>query len=393
MVKCLTTLVGQGLSCSSPAGGNAVQVKQTVKLPLYFAGVLGAGPVTLTATATAAARGSNAKPANIAIILDTTASMNQPDGTSECSGSRLSCALNGLQTLLQDLSPCGAGVPTCSVSGGVAKNPVDNVSLFTFPNVTNATVGNDTNCSGVNPAIEPYTFPTNKPSSSGYVQAPFVNGGTSIPMTYQVTNFLSDYRASDTATSLNTNSVLSQAAGAGGSHCPAVQAPGGDGTYYAGALYAAQAALEAQAVTYPNAQNVIILLSDGDATATQQKMASATQVPKGALYATASGTYPSWVSECQQAVTAAQYAASRGTVVFAVAYAPEPSGCTAGDTLTPCQTMQAIASTPQHFFTDVNEAGSDTSCSSVNNVTSLAAIFDAIGKDFTYARLIPNGTT
>jgi hypothetical protein len=255
-------------------------------------------------------------------------------------------------------------------------------------------VGNDTNCSGNSPSIEPYTFPTNTPTgTAGYVAAPFVNGGTTVNMTYQVTNFLSNYRTSDTSTSLYASSALSEAAGAGGSGCSGIQAPGGDGTFYAGTIYAAQAALEAEALVNTSAQNVIILLSDGDANATQAHMASASQVPGGALYATASGTYPSWKSQCAQAVTAAQYAVAQGTRIYSVAYSPETGVCSSGDTLTPCTAMQAIASAPQYFFTDVSASGSDTSCTSVNKTTSLAGIFSAIGADFTYARLIPNGTS
>ncbi len=135
------------------------------------------------------------------------------------------------------------------------------------------------------------------------------------------------------------------------------------------------------------------MLSDGDASATQAKMASSTQVPKGGLYATASGTYPSWNSECGQAVTAAQYAVAQGTRIYAVAYSPPTSGCTSGDTYNPCTAMQAIASAPQYFFTDNNASGSNKGCTSVNKTTSLAGIFSAIGADFTYSRLIPNGTT
>lgn len=393
-IECLTTLENEGLPCYSPANGNAVQVQQKVNVKLYFASLLGAPPIPLTATSTAAARGADAGPFNVAIIIDTTASMNQADGTSECSGSRLSCSLSGLQTLLLELAPCEAQVTTCSVSNGIAQNSVDNVSLFTFPNMTTTTVTDDTNCSGTNPKIEPYDFPSS--TGTTYSSTPEIAGGTTYNMTYQVTSYVSDYRTGDTSTSLNASSVLSKAAGAGGSHCPAVEAPGGDGTYYAGAIYAAQASLQAEQVIYPKASNVIILLSDGDATSTKSQMVnSTTQVPAGGLIATASGTYPSWNKECQQAVTAAQYAAAQGTRIYAVAYGPEPGACnngSGGDTLTPCQTMQAIASAPQFFFTDVNQAGS-ASCSSVNKTTNLQGIFSAIGADFTYARLIPNATT
>ena len=53
----------------------------------------------------------------------------------------------------------------------------------------------------------------------------------------------------------------------GQSNCTGIQAPGGEGTYYAQVIYAAQTALLAQQAANPGSQNAIILLTDGDATA------------------------------------------------------------------------------------------------------------------------------
>jgi Flp pilus assembly protein TadG len=392
-VECLTTLANEGIACYSPAGGNAVQVQETVSVRLYFASLLGAPSVPLTATATASARGAIAGPFNVVILLDTTESMSQPAGTSECPGSSISCAISGIQTLLQELAPCAASATSCTVNAsGVATNSVDNVSLFTFPNMTTTTVANDTDCSGSStPTIAPYTFPS--ATGTTYTSNPEIVSGSTVNMTYEVTSFLSNYRTGDTATSLNPNSALSAAVGVG-SGCSGMSAPGGESTYYAGAIYAAQGALAAEKVTYPAAQNVLIMLSDGDASAKAANLASKSQVPTGALYAeeNGSGVYPSVNAQCTQAVTAAEYATAQGTRVYAVAYSPETSGCTTGDKLNPCQTMQAIASAAQYFYADTNQSGS-ASCSSVNDTTSLQGIFSSIGNDFTYARLIPNGTT
>ena len=136
--------------------------------------------------------------------------------------------------------------------------------------------------------------------------------------TYQITNFLSDYRTSNSATSLNSNSALVQAAG-GVIGCGSMTAPNYDGvygTYYAGAIYAAQSALVAEKAANPGSENVIIILSDGDATAPQN---NGNNTVMGSP-ATGNGQYPSWVGECGQAVVAAKYATSQGTLVYSVAY-------------------------------------------------------------------------
>ncbi len=54
---------------------------------------------------------------------------------------------------------------------------------------------------------------------------------------------------------------------AGGAGCTGITAPGGEGTYYAQVIYAAQAALVAQQTANPGSQNAMIILSDGNATA------------------------------------------------------------------------------------------------------------------------------
>jgi Flp pilus assembly protein TadG len=391
-IKCLTTLETEGLPCYSPAGGNAVQVTQSASVKLYFASLLGAPPVALSTTATAAGRGANDGPYNVVMILDTTASMGSPDGTAECgSMTRLQCAVKGIQTLLLQLAPCEATVQTCTVSGGVANNSVDNVALFTFPNVSTTYVGDDTNCSAGPPrtgAILPYVFPS--PTGTTYSSNPELYNGSTVPMTYQVTNFVSNYRTGDTATSLSSGTVLTNAAGVGS--CESIQAIGGQGTYYAGVIYAAQGALLQEQVTFPKAQNVMIMLSDGDATAASTNMVTTSAQAGGGLFATASGSYPSYDAECTQAVTAAQAAAAQGTRVYSIAYTPNTSPCTTGDKITPCQTMQDIASSDIYFYADTNEPAS-AACSSVNPIGTLQGIFVSIGQSLTYARLIPNGTT
>jgi Flp pilus assembly protein TadG len=377
---CLTTLSNMGMSCVAPANANAVQVKQQTTVPMLFAPIFGKTSLTLTATSTAAMRGSGLTPYNVAIIVDTTASMGDTDNDSQCKTTRLACSLAGVQTFLHQLAPCLSDETTCgAATNGVVANPVDQVSLFTFPNVTTATVQDDYACTGTNPTVEKYTFPTPGATSYSAMGSPAT--------TYQIVKFASDYRTSDTASTLNSASDVVMAVG-GKSACPSMSDPGGAGTYYAGAIYAAQAALVAEQTAYPKSQNVMILISDGDAGTTSADLPGAS---------TTSGVYPSTVNQCHQAITAAQAAATAGTKVYAVAYGAESSGCSSDSpAITPCQTMQDIASTPQYFFSDYGQSGSgvDTTCISAAQPTSnLNQIFTDIAGDLTVARLIPNGTT
>ena len=379
LVKCLTTLENQGIACVSPSDGNAIQVKQQVTVPLTFAKVVGFNSMTLTATATAAMRGAVPTPYNVAIVVDSTNSMTNSDGGSNCTGSRESCALAGIQTLLGELAPCSSSQSSCTqLGGGQVKNPVDQVSLLTFPAVTSATAADDYNCSGKSPTAAPYPLPT----APNYTPA-------STP-TYQIVNFSSDYRTSDTATSLSTSSYLAIAAGAK-KGCTGLQAIGGEGTYYPGVIYAAESLLVTQQAAYPGTQNALILIGDGNANATASKGLNSSGV------STTSGVYPSTKQQCHQAITAAQWAAGQGvggTKVYSVAYGAESSGCTTdtNPTITPCQTMQKIASSPAYFYTDYTS--SSNSCVSASQpTTSLNQIFTMIGESFTVARLIPDNTT
>jgi hypothetical protein len=346
--------------------------------------------------------GGATTPYNVAVILDTTDSMS---GTSDsnCGGlTRLKCAESGVQTLLQGLSPCAAtGCGSLGTNQNYA-NPVDRVAMFTFPNFTTATAANQYDCGSSSATPQVYTFPA--VGASSMTPMPYITGTstnpTLTPMTYLDTygigdanGFVSDYRSSDTATSLTTSSDIVQAVG-GKSGCTAINGPGGEGTYYAGVIYAAQAALTAEAKAYPGSQNVLILVSDGEATAKSTQMATGTQ---STTVATNNGTYPSYVSECAQAVTAAQYATSQGTIVYSVAYGSESSGCTtdtSGRYTSPCNTMQDIASSSATFYSDYNQSGStaDKNCTAGKPVSTLNDIFTQIATNLTVSRLIPNSS-
>jgi len=412
VLKCLTTVTAMGVPCVAPNNANAIQVKEQAVVNTFFAQVFGIKQMTLSTTATAALAGANAIPKNIAILLDTTASMTTVDTDCLVSGKsaeRIECAESGVAALLQNLPPCNLISGCGTVSNGVAQYPLVQVSIFTFPNVSVGTADNDYNCGGSNPTIPVYSFP----SSTGTSYSPT---GSSTA-TYQITPFLSDFRSSDIASALNTASDLAMASGAGmksGSSCSGMQAPGGDGTYYAGAIYAAQAALNNQLATEMASspsitpQNWMIILSDGEANASSSKMATKTTGgttvnmnnpwPTGGGATSSITNYPSALDQCQQAVAAANYAKSQGTTIVTVAYGSESSGCTTDSTgpqvdISPCSVMSQMASSAADFYSDYLQSGSGSSCTSVGEPeTSMAGIFGKISEAFMNARLIPNNT-
>jgi hypothetical protein len=224
--------------------------------------------------------------------------------------------------------------------------------------------------------------------------------------------FSGDYRSSDSATSLNTASNIVIASGGAG--CAGITAPGGEGTYYAQVIYAAQAALVAQQNANPGSQNAMIILSDGNATASGSQIAVASG--GGTLNGTGSNhsyTYPSALGECGQAVQAAYNAANNSsynntgsfTRVYTIGYGSPTSGCTTDATYSatvtngggswgpgdsPCQAIKAMASDPGYFYSDDADG-----CASSNgtNYTQLTQIFQAIATSFSTPRLVPNTTT
>jgi hypothetical protein len=354
-------------------------VKQQVSVPLFFLRIFGGASVTVSSTATASMRGAAVSPFNVAIVLDTTRSMGDNDSASNCSNTRLNCAMAGIQVLLKSLSPCSQIASSCgTVTAGNVANSVDRVSLMTFPPVTTVTVANDYNCSGNSITTAAYTNPL--PATA----------------TYTVVPFSSDYRSSDTATSLTTSSHL-VAAVKGTSGTPCMQAKGGFGTYYAQGITAAQTYLAAEKALYPTSQNVMIVLSDGDASATCTTSSGGICTGGDMPGASTTGTtYMATRQECHQAITAALAATNAGTRVYAVAYGAAASGCgtDTSPTITPCQTMQQIASSPGYFFSDYTATGGSSSCISASQpVSSLNQIFQVIASDLTVAKLIPNGTT
>ena len=425
---CLSTVTSTfNVPCQTSNGAtggyNAIEVTQTATVPLWFGGLVGYKSVNVSAAATAAIRGGANTPWNIAIIMDTTASMGDEDSGLQCNNTQINCALQGFQVLLNDLYPCQMG-QTCTADTGVT--PVDSVSLFAFPAMTSGTVSHDYVCKTSDPSIVAYTFPNTSPAySSG---APASNLQLPSGDTYQILPFENNYKSTDTATSLDQGAPMAIAAGDSGvSGCSGLQAPGGEGTYYAQAIYAAQAALATQQSNNPGSKNAMIILSDGDATACASNAntsagacSSKSQIAatEGTLNGTGtkttnpngyeSYTYPSALGECGQAVLAAQYAATQETTVYTIGYGAETSGGCLSDktysaTVTtnggswapgdqPCAALAAMASAQVNFYSDDGDGCQATEPSN-QSITKLTAIFRAITNNMTAPRLIPNGSS
>lgn len=439
---CSTTLSGMGLPCtnSTPVLYNAVKVDQKATVPLnilsFFTGFLGAHvtpSLNIMTTSTASGRLLNGGPYNVVVILDTTDSMQDGDGDAtnnpNCAGeSKIQCAMNGVQTFLENITPCYTTPCSGSDSGGNYSNPLNEVALMLFPGFKETPVGFSvlgTGLANTSPWEVPdeYDYTTTTPKTGSLLItstniSPYTNycptGTCTAAETsqmieqYEIVPFSSDYWSLSAITApaaLNTGSHLVEAVkhapyyscggggGGGGGGCvnPVGGPPwgladvGGEGTFYAGIITAAEDALIAEqaartAAGQPGTQNVIILLSDGDATSSSAQLNGGP--PNG--YSTS--------KECTQAVTAAQAATNAGTIVYAVAYGAESTGCT-GDTYNPCSTMKAIASNSSDFFSDDTTSGSGAGCVGTAFTSSnLTQIFTFIANQFKTARLMPNGT-
>ena len=366
-----TLSITVGPTCTNAAGGNAVVVEQQVTIPTFFARVFGFNSITLHANALVLEKGSQGaqpEPVNIMLIVDTTHSMNDADST--CTGTgianptREDCAKAGIRTMLAELEPCDPISGCGSFNGnGAAQHPYQSVGLAIFPGLTNTSYDpDDYDCQtptlSTSNGISLYAAPTTQPPyytvvplSNNYLTSGSLNGASS--------NLV---KAIDWA---NGNTCTSSKYG--------LQDPGGAGTYYAGVINEAQSAFS----TMTGALNVIILLSDGAANATQSDFVSGT-----------SSTY--YTNDCAQAVTSAQNATAAGTQVYAVAYGASTSqsnSCTTDtSTYSGCYTMAHIASNPTLFYSDDADG-----CQSASNpnLTSLTQIFQAIPYNFQSTRVLP----
>jgi hypothetical protein len=350
-----TCLTSAGGTCtgSSPTP-NAVIVQNQVTMPLLFGGLFGMSSKTLYATATASVAGgpSQSTNADVVLIVDTTASMNNADSSCSITNSTsLQCALAGARKMLTNFNPA-----------------TTNVALMTFPPVSNPSV----DYCGTSGTVSTVSYKTAATVSPAYAD-------------YLVVPFSSDYKTSSAATTLNSASNLAKAVGAV-STCAGLQAKGGYGTYYADVIADAQSYLTAKGRS--GAKQVIVFLSDGDANASSSNM------PSGKAS-----------NQCHEAITAATAATTAGMTVYTAAYgaptALQTGSCStdsAAPAVSACTTLQKMASTSATFF-PINQAGATTGCTSSvyansDAATALANIGTSIVQASSYAmpRLWVNGT-
>jgi hypothetical protein len=408
---CTESSNGSYPNCTSggaTTGCNVIKVVETAAVPTFFGKIFGIKTLTLTATSIASASG-NAIPYHIMLVLDTTASMASGTDTG-CLASQPSntyspeqCAQMGAQTLLNNLAPCLQG-QTCT-SGTVT--PVDEVGIMAFPGTCSQTLvsgkcPNATALTNTTPspyAADDYACPATDPPITSYNNNP----------AYIILPFQDNYRQNDSAL-LNTSSDLAETVGGGtwvdtdtSTKC-GMPAPGGEGTFYAGAIISAQTYLTNNHTA--NVQDILILLSDGDATASSTQMGGT--VKQSVIISGMSGNLYSATAECTQAVNAADYAKSykqsdgTSTLIYSVSYGSETSGCTSGESVagiggntpnTPCATMAGIASSPlsQYFFSvpQTVKGVTSTACNGAVPITKLDQVFQAISADLESSRLIP----
>jgi len=356
-----------GLPTCGTGVNNAISLTQTGTVPTYFITVLGFKSWTVSATAIAAYAGGQTKAMNVMFVLDTTKSMGTTTDDTGCkvpgisSPTRLNCAVYGVQLILKQLNP-----------------QIDKVGLMVFPGMSSTWT------------------PCNSPNIEAY-------GTTGI--TYQLIHNALDTDYATAIGKLNDSSNLIKTVGDNSnSVTKCLEAPGGEGTFYAQAISAAQTALQSEGSS--TAQNVVILLSDGEANATSSDMNS--------TYASTACS-PSTVcspghleQQCNQAVANGATATGDGTWVYVIAYdaGGAGTGCptqsvttgtgksqtttsyydspTGKDTnvWTPCSALQTIASDQAKFYS------TNSSCTSINSYTDVATQFQQAGYTLSQPRLV-----
>ena len=384
---------------------NAIQVVEHASVPTFFAKIFGVKTISLAVTASARARGgAQSGPFNIVIVAQATGhtggvadSSCKPvytDNGATFTGTvyQADCIKSGIRILLSELWPCPPG-PTCSSS-----NAVDEVSLMMFPGLCQQ--GSTGSCvkTSTAAASQAAEYSTCGEGDSLAAVTPYVDQSylASTNPLFMVTPLSNDFRTSATSLLNGSGSHLVQAVDwTDGVGCTGTAGHYGYTSFwetdYAPAITAAQAELAAN--SRPNTQNVIILISNGDAP-------GQAGCDAGNNYCNGGG-----INQCQAGVNAAQAAAAAGTTVYSIAYGASGSGTCSLDTggLQACTAMQKMAISPStypnpdpsKFYSD--GAGQVNPCSAlgVNQSTSftdLNNIFQNIGINLHTAALIENST-
>lgn len=313
--KCLTSI---DVPCKLPEQPNAVHVDIDITMPTYFAAALGFTTTSMSASAMAGGGGSAPPPLNVAIVLDATASMEDPYDDSKggkCGNlvapKKIECAMNAARGMLGTLWPS-----------------VDQVGLYVYPSPDSASL----------PIL--YCGSTKATSLKN------VNYKTSSKPSYRVVGLKADYRGAGTPPppGLNTDSDLVKALG-GSPPCKGLYRKGemgGSGTYYADAIKTAQADLVAandalEKAGQPTRQNVLVLLSDGDAQAASDKIDDIND-------------------QCLRGIAESQAATAAGTWVYSVAF---QSSTTAGSS---CKNDKNVTVTKKVVVTQYTNTWKGSRC-------------------------------
>jgi len=432
-VQCLNYLKNIGMMCGNAAGGNSMAVVETATAPTFFGKLLGINQIHLVARSLSSMKGGSPIPANIAVLVDTTPSMSQTDGSGDCTNAAIpglghtptkeDCAKWGVRTLMDQLSPCATGLASCgAVTNGNVQNAVDEVSILTFPGLANTTsqTADYANCEAQN--IQQYAYAPAAPTST----PPY---STVVPLS-------SDYKTTNSSALNGGSSPLVKSVdwqdGAGcNSSKYGLEVPVVYDTEFSTAIDQAQANLSALAAPRSGMQSAIILLSDGDATArwcvsgvwcdagcgTKNSWCLGVAGPNMQMDFTPTTPQKFGVNECHQAINEAYNAAQTvnpaglKTWVYSIAYGSStspysganPNGSCITDAapvgtsaISGCSTMEQIASDPNKFYADQGKPDDGSSaCKSPAHpsIMDLSEIFTAISGDFHTTQLLPWGTT
>jgi Flp pilus assembly protein TadG len=303
---------------------NGIVVKETASVPTTFLGVLGIRSFTVSATGSASMRGGAALPLDIMVVVDRTGSMCTP-----CS--KIQEAKAGVLEFLQAMRPS-----------------VDMIGLELLPPATSVA----SRC--------------NTASNSNYDTA-------SNP--YVVVPLSNNFKTTDTSP-LNQSSALVQTV-----NCIST----GGITSYATAIDSAQTALNAQG--RPNAQDVIIFFTDGEAN-------------YGPFYYGNSSAYRK--QPCGQGITSAANAKAHGTWVYTIGYDTasnvkcagykNTSGCNQGAaTQFACDEVPARTAVPT-LQSMASTIDSDLKFYNQPQPGDLTSIFKSVAEDLTMVRLISDDT-
>jgi hypothetical protein len=235
-----------GLNPGAQSGANALRVTQTAIIRPFFMSLFGMDSITISARASASAGGgSGAPPVNVSVVVDTTGSMNNTNVSCGTYGtvSRIRCAKYGMLSLVSQLTSTG-----------------NTVGLTVFPpRDSSAVLSEDTDCTYNN--VGSGDLADYMAGNSPYF---WRDTSTSISTIVAWANAANYYQNG----AINTSNTLIQAIGRSAANIAnncGVDAPGGKGTFYAQAIRQAQYNFES---LNNDQQNIMILLSDGDASST-----------------------------------------------------------------------------------------------------------------------------